>query len=70
LPASFTFAVTVPATNGSAIRDLTVDWGGGTPRTQDLGAVDVVLGDGRVRTPDLGGKDTTTQMGDAVVNAV
>jgi len=37
LPASFTFAVTVPATNGSAVRDLTVDWGDMT--SQDLGAV-------------------------------
>jgi hypothetical protein len=37
VPASFTFAVTVPATNGSAIRDLTVDWGDMT--NQDLGAV-------------------------------
>jgi adhesin/invasin len=37
LPASFTFAVAVPATNGSAIRDVTVDWGDG--RTQDLGVV-------------------------------
>jgi Big-like domain-containing protein/PKD domain-containing protein len=36
LPAAFTFAVTVPA-NGSAIRDLTVDWGDG--RSDDLGAV-------------------------------
>jgi adhesin/invasin len=37
LPASFTFAVAVPATNGSAIRDVTVDWGDG--QTQDLGVV-------------------------------
>ena len=29
--------MTVPATNGSAIRSLTVDWGDMT--TQDLGAV-------------------------------
>jgi hypothetical protein len=38
LPASFTFAVTIPATNGSAIRDLTVNWGDGTA-PQDLGVV-------------------------------
>jgi hypothetical protein len=38
LPATFTFTVTVPATNGSAIKDLTVNWGDGTP-TQDLGVV-------------------------------
>ncbi len=37
LPASFTFAVTVPTTNGSAIKDLFVDWGDMT--SQDLGAV-------------------------------
>src|SRR4051812_33723695 len=37
LPASFTFAVTAATANGSAIRDLTVDWGDGT--TQSLGAV-------------------------------
>ena len=37
LPASFTFAVTVPTTNGSAIKDLSVDWGDMT--SQDLGAV-------------------------------
>jgi hypothetical protein len=37
VPASFTFAVTVPTTNGSAIRDLTVAWG--DMSTQDLGAV-------------------------------
>jgi tartrate dehydrogenase/decarboxylase/D-malate dehydrogenase len=33
-------------------------------------AVSKVLGEGKVKTPDLGGKDTTTQMGDAVVAAV
>jgi len=37
LPATFTFVVTAAATNGSAIRDLTVNWGDG--QTQDLGAV-------------------------------
>ena len=37
LPASFTFAVTAAATNGSAIRNVTVDWGDG--QTQDLGVV-------------------------------
>jgi adhesin/invasin len=37
LPASFTFAVAVPATNGSPIRDVTVNWGDG--QTQDLGAL-------------------------------
>ncbi|HEY7290552.1 MAG TPA: Ig-like domain-containing protein [Vicinamibacterales bacterium] len=38
LPATFTFTVTVPTTNGSAIRDLSVNWGDGSP-TQDLGVV-------------------------------
>ena len=38
LPATYTFAVTAAATNGSAIRDLTVDWGDGSA-VQDLGAV-------------------------------
>lgn len=38
IPATFTFAVTVPATNGSAIRSLVVDWGDGSPQ-QNLGAV-------------------------------
>jgi tartrate dehydrogenase/decarboxylase/D-malate dehydrogenase len=33
-------------------------------------AVAKVLAAGAVRTPDLGGKATTTQMGDAVVNAI
>ena len=37
LPATFTFAVTAAATNGSAVRDLTVNWGDG--QIQDLGAV-------------------------------
>jgi adhesin/invasin len=37
LPASFTFAVTASTTNGSVIKDLTVDWGDGSK--QDLGAV-------------------------------
>jgi len=37
LPAAFTFAVTAATSNGSAVRDLTVDWGDGT--TQSLGAV-------------------------------
>jgi hypothetical protein len=37
LPASYTFAVAVPATNGSAIRNVTVSWGDG--QTQDLGIV-------------------------------
>jgi Big-like domain-containing protein/PKD domain-containing protein len=37
LPATFTFAVTVPTTNGSAVRDVVVDWGDGF--VQDLGAV-------------------------------
>jgi hypothetical protein len=37
IPASFTFAVTVAAQNGSAIRDLSVDWNDGN--VQDLGAV-------------------------------
>jgi Bacterial Ig-like domain (group 1)/PKD domain len=38
LPSSYTFAVTAATTNGSVIRDLTVDWGDGSP-IQDLGAV-------------------------------
>jgi tartrate dehydrogenase/decarboxylase/D-malate dehydrogenase len=33
-------------------------------------AVSKVLADGKVKTPDLGGSATTTQMGDAVVNAI
>jgi adhesin/invasin len=37
LPASFTFAVTVPAQNSSAVREVTVDWGDGA--RQNLGAV-------------------------------
>ena len=37
LPAAFTFAVTAATSNGSAVRDLTVDWGDG--QTQSLGAV-------------------------------
>jgi PKD domain len=37
LPSTFTFAVTVPATNGSAIRSVTVDWGDG--QIQELGAI-------------------------------
>jgi hypothetical protein len=38
LPGTYTFTVTIPATNGSAIKDLSVNWGDGTP-TQDLGVV-------------------------------
>jgi PKD repeat protein len=37
LPATFTFAVTPATSNGSAIKDLTVNWGDG--QIQDLGAV-------------------------------
>jgi adhesin/invasin len=37
LPATFTIAVTAAAANGSAVRDVTVDWGDGT--TQSLGVV-------------------------------
>ena len=37
LPASFTFAITVAATNGSAVKAVTVDWGDGN--SQELGAV-------------------------------
>jgi hypothetical protein len=37
LPAAFTFAVTAATSNGSAVRDLTVDWGDG--QSQSLGAV-------------------------------
>jgi hypothetical protein len=39
IPASFTFAVTVASSNGSAIKDLTVDWSDPSPDVQDLGAV-------------------------------
>lgn len=38
LPAVYTFAVTAATTNGTTIRDVTVDWGDGSG-TQDLGAV-------------------------------
>ena len=37
VPSSYTFAVTVATSNGSAVRDLTVSWGDGS--SQDLGAV-------------------------------
>jgi hypothetical protein len=37
LPATFTFVVTVPATNGSAVRSVNVNWGDGT--TQELGGI-------------------------------
>ena len=37
LPATFTFAVTAAGTNGSSVRDVTVNWGDG--QTQDLGAI-------------------------------
>jgi PKD repeat protein len=37
LPASFTFTVTAATANGSAVRDVIVDWGDGD--TQNLGAV-------------------------------
>jgi len=37
VPASFTFVVTLGTSNGSSVRDLTVDWGDGS--SQDLGAV-------------------------------
>jgi len=37
LPAAFTIAVTAAAANGSAVRDVTVDWGDGS--TQSLGVV-------------------------------
>ena len=33
-------------------------------------AVSRVLAEGKVKTPDLGGRHTTTDMGDAVVNAL
>ena len=42
LPSTFTFAVTVPATNGSPIRGVTVNWGDG--QTQDLGVLTAVSG--------------------------
>jgi PKD domain len=38
LPASFTFTVTLPAANASAVKSLTVNWGDGSG-TQNLGAV-------------------------------
>jgi len=38
LPASFTIAVTAATTNGSAVRDVTVNWGDGT-QPQSLGVV-------------------------------
>jgi len=37
LPATFTFVVTVPATNGSAVRDVKVSWGDGD--SVSLGAI-------------------------------
>ena len=37
LPASYTFVVSVAAQNGSAVRDLFINWGDG--QSQDLGAV-------------------------------
>jgi adhesin/invasin len=37
LPSTYTFAVTAASSNGSAVRDVTVNWGDGT--TQDLGAI-------------------------------
>jgi PKD domain/Bacterial Ig-like domain (group 1) len=37
ISSSYTFAVTAAATNGSAIKDLLINWGDG--QTQDLGAV-------------------------------
>ena len=37
IPSTYTFAVTVPTTGGSTVRNLRVNWGDGT--TQDLGAV-------------------------------
>ena len=37
LPATFGFAVTAAATNGSSVRNVTVNWGDG--QTQDLGAI-------------------------------
>jgi Bacterial Ig-like domain (group 1)/PKD domain len=38
LPAAFSIVVTPATTNGSAVRDLTINWGDGSA-TQDLGAV-------------------------------
>src|SRR5581483_6337628 len=37
LPASFTFVVTAASANGSAVRDVVVNWGDGS--SQDLGAI-------------------------------
>jgi hypothetical protein len=37
LPAAFTFVVTSAATNGSAVKDVSVNWGDG--QVQDLGAI-------------------------------
>jgi adhesin/invasin len=39
IAASFTFEVTAASSNGSAIKDLTVDWGDPSPDIQDLGSV-------------------------------
>jgi 3-isopropylmalate dehydrogenase len=54
------------------------DWLGTThkdPKASEVGrriekAVETVLADGRVKTPDLGGKNTTSQMGDAIVKEI
>jgi hypothetical protein len=37
LPATFSFVITAATTNGTAVRDVTVNWGDGA--TQDLGAL-------------------------------
>jgi len=54
------------------------DWLGTThkdPKAAEVGrriekAVEAVLAKGQVKTPDLGGKDTTAQMGDAIVKEI
>ncbi|HYM21824.1 MAG TPA: hypothetical protein VEU08_01390 [Vicinamibacterales bacterium] len=39
LPSNYTFAVTAASSNGTPVRDVSVNWGGGTPLVQDLGAI-------------------------------
>jgi hypothetical protein len=39
LPANYTFAVTASSSNPSLVRNVHVDWGGGSPGSQDLGSI-------------------------------